>query len=954
MQNGAVYTTQVGYVKKGADAVSYEIVPSTRSLLVLASGQWADGTTTSTSFAKVTCSVYKIVGSKRELCTEKLYFVAGSAYIKGFVFDKGTFDLMIPRSATIVDVSVFVFDKVTSKPTGNPLAMISIPVIHNGTDGTSGASLLCQYSSNGTGNWHDDYQQGTDFWMHQKLSTDKNWSAPMRIVGEQGVKGKDGSYTEFSYGISSMEATSSPTTSPTDVSEWLDGPQKTTAKKPYLWMTICKFSGDGKEGTRYYVRINGKDGVNGTSINIKGNLANSGYLPTSGAALGDCYLIDGELWVYVGEQEGANETNMKYGFVNCGSIKGEPGASATQYFYHIAWANSITKQEDGSIVAEGFTTSNPAGADYAYMGVCYTTDGKNDPDTPATYKWVKVEGKPAITCEVRLDTNTVTLNEKTGKFITEKLGKFRYIKHVGGTEEEVNSVYLLSNNLAIFLKDGAVKGSLMASGESDIMKFIENSKIAQTDIDMIRFFWYDTMLLNLNSDPNATIIKRIRDAQGIPPADTGIKILASSTFTVLRQPKDGERGSAGAKWRQHKGFVQASEAEPYGYMAGGEGEEFIDVVLVGKVWYRCQKSYQSTGTTDPNNTLGTSAFEEYWGAPFTNADFIATDLFLAENAKINLLGSNEVNLYDSSSGGNETGKLFGSYRVPVVTAGSIPYALWLGAETGEGAPFSVTKGGKIYATAGQIGSFEIVTKKDPASDYVFYSLSAHSEGTIYGLPPCDTVLDNYGIAVASHLSTPGNWTSIGLGREMEATSEDTSINPMYRYGAGKLIRVNGDTSNVELDITGIYVSVTSHPNNRSYAFYADNGDIRVYQGKIEVDSGDVEVKKGDFVGTHRPPTAVTDKDRALTDADYFVVCTNDKNTPITLTLPLFPKEGQSFQIYQAGKGKVVVKSTTSRHPIVSHNHDYPSGSQDFTSSTTNQTTWVIYAQGKWYLNFLNH
>ena len=954
MQNGAVYTTQVGYVKKGADAVSYEIVPSTRSLLVLANGHWAEGTTTSTSFAKVTCSVYKVIGSKRELCTEKLYYSASSAYIKGFMFDKGTFYLIIPRSATIVDVSIFVCDKTTSKPTGNPLAMISIPVVHNGTDGTSGASLLCQYSSNGTGNWHDDYQQGTDFWMHQKLSTDTNWSAPMRIIGEQGIKGKDGSYTEFGYGISSMEATSSPTTSPTDVSEWFDGPQKTTAKKPYLWMTTCRFSGDGKEGTRYYVRINGKDGANGTSINIKGNLANSGLLPTSGAALGDCYLINGELWVYVGEQEGGNTDTMVYGFVNCGSIKGAPGANATQYFYHVAWANNITKQEDGSIVAEGFTTSNPAGAAYAYMGVCYNTNGKTDPDTPSVYKWVKVGGKPAITCEVRLDTNTVTLNEKTGKFVTEKLGKFRYIKHVGGTEEEINSVYLLSNNLAIFLKDGVVKGGLMASGESDIMKFIENSKIAQTDIDMIRFFWYDQMLLNLNSDPNGTILKRIRDAQGIPPADTGIKILASSTFTVLRQPKDGERGSAGAKWRQHKGFVKASEAEPYGYMAGGEGEEFIDVVLVGKVWYRCQKSYQSTGITDPNNTLGTSAFEEYWGAPFTNADFIATDLFLAENAKINLLGSNEVNLYDSSSDGNETGKLFGSYRVPVVTAGSIPYALWLGGETGADAPFSVTKGGEIYATAGQIGSFNIVTKKDLVSDYVFYSLSAYSEGTIYGLPPCCTVLDNYGIFVHSDIAVPGNWTHIELGRESELTSNDTSIDPMYRYGAGKLVRINGDTSSVELDITGIYVSIRSHPDNRSYAFYADSGDIRVYQGKIEVDSGDVEVKKGDFVGTHRPPTAVTDKDKALTDADYFVVCTNGERTTITLTLPLFPKEGQSYQIYQAGKGKVVVKSTTSRHPIVSHNHDYPGGSQDFTSNTTNQTTWVIYAQGKWYLNFLNH
>ena len=582
--------------------------------------------------------------------------------------------------------------------------------------------------------------------MHQKLSTDTNWSAPMRIIGEPGIKGKDGSYTDFSYGISSMEATSSPTTSPTDVSEWFDGPQKTTAKKPYLWMTTCRFSGDGKEGTRYYVRINGKDGTNGTSINIKGNLANSGYLPTSGAALGDCYLINGELWVYVGEQEGGNTDTMVYGFVNCGSIKGDPGANATQYFYHVAWANNITKQEDGAIVAEGFTTSNPAGAAYAYMGVCYNTNGKTDPDTPSVYKWVKVEGKPAVTCEIRLDTNTVTLNEKTGKFVTEKLGKFRYIKHVGGTEEEINSVYLLSNNLAIFLKDGVVKGGLMASGESDIMKFIENSKIAQTDIDMIRFFWYDQMLLNLNSDPNGTILKRIREAQGIPPADTGIKILARSTFTVLRQPKDGERGSAGAKWRQHKGFVKASEAEPYGYMAGGEGEEFIDVVLVGKV--------------------------------------IATDLFLAENAKINLLGSNEVNLYDSSSDGNETGKLFGSYRVPVVTAGSIPYALWLGGETGADAPFSVTKGGEIYATAGQIGSFKIVTIKDVnRPDYVFHSLSASAKSTSM-IPACDVILDNYGIATQSQLSVPGNTTRVRLGRNNVSLFGDTKTEAHKRFSAG--------------------------------------------------------------------------------------------------------------------------------------------------------------------------
>lgn len=708
----------IASVSNGEDAVSYEIVPSTSALSVDANGNWASGTVLwdqDKSCAAVKCYVYKVVGSKRELCKGTiLYYTAEGSRNPKSIFNNGFFYVYVGKSASVIDVCVYAFSMAIGKPVGDPLAMASITINHDGTNGKDGASVTCQYASNDTGPWHDGFEQGTDFWMRQKLSTDADWSAPMRIIGEQGVRGNDGSYTEFSYGISSMEATSSPTTSPTDIGEWLDGPQKTTAKKPYLWMTICKFSGKGEAGTRYYVRINGKDGTNGTSINIKGNLDNSGRLPTSGASPGDCYLIAGELWVYVGNQEGGNTDTMMYGFVNCGSIKGDPGDPATQYFYHVAWANSITKQEDGTIVAEGFTTSNPAGAAYAYMGVCYTTDGKTDPDTPSTYKWVKVEGKPAIMCEVRLDTNTVMLNEKTGKFVTEKLGKFRYIKHVGGTEEEINSVYLLSNNLAIFLKDGVVKGGVMASGESDIMKFITNSKIALTDIDQIRFFWYDQMLLNLNSDPNATILKRIRDAQGIPPEDTGIKILASNTFTILRQPIDGERGSAGAIWRQHKGFVDSSETEPYEYMAGGNDEKFIDVVLIGKIWYRCISKYESTGTTDTRNTPGSSEFGKYWAAADMNMTFIATDFLLAENAKINLFGSNEINLYDS----NENGKIFGSFRVPNGNGDDSAYALWLGAETGKKAPFSVTsKGhlvatdvnvsGTIYATDGKIAGMKI-------------------------------------------------------------------------------------------------------------------------------------------------------------------------------------------------------------------------------------------------------
>ena len=224
-------TFHISSVTNGKDAVSYEIVPSTRSLLIEASGNWADGTTTSTGYAKITCSIYKVVGSNRELCTEKLCYSASSAYIKSFAFDKGVFTLLIPRSATVVDISIFALDEATNKPIGDPLAMISIPVIHNGTNGTSGASLLCQYSADNT-SWHDGFTPG-DVWMRQKLSTDTTWSDSMRIVGEPGKSGTNGSYTEYSFGISEKESVASSANSP-GVETWYDMPIPTTKDKPYL------------------------------------------------------------------------------------------------------------------------------------------------------------------------------------------------------------------------------------------------------------------------------------------------------------------------------------------------------------------------------------------------------------------------------------------------------------------------------------------------------------------------------------------------------------------------------------------------------------------------------------------------------------------------------------------------------------------------------------------------
>ncbi len=76
----------------------------------------------------------------------------------------------------------------------------------------------------------------------------------------------------------------------------------------------------------------------------------------------------------------------------------------------------------------------------------------------------------------------------------------------------------------------------------------------------------------------------------------------------------------------------------------------------------------------------------------SNYKSIATHLLLAENATINMLGSNQINLYNQSGGA-----IFGSFRV---VSDDNDYALWLGAALAKDAPFRVTKDGSLYASKG--------------------------------------------------------------------------------------------------------------------------------------------------------------------------------------------------------------------------------------------------------------
>lgn len=176
------------------------------------------------------------------------------------------------------------------------------------------------------------------------------------------------------------------------------------------------------------------------------------------------------------------------------------------------------------------------------------------------------------------------------------------------------------------------------------------------------------------------------------------KVLAEVTGSISFSQR-GDKGQKGALIREHDGFESGS----YKYLSGSGEEEYVDVVCVEGKWYQCTKTYDNA-TSSPSLTDG------HW-TKMSQYKSIATHLLLAENATINMLGSNQINLYNPSGGA-----MFGSFRV---VSNDNDYALWLGAPNGADAPFSVKRSGftkmteaditgKITAKSGSIGDFSIV------------------------------------------------------------------------------------------------------------------------------------------------------------------------------------------------------------------------------------------------------
>lgn len=93
-------------------------------------------------------------------------------------------------------------------------------------DGKDGESVQVRYSSDKS-NWHATFAEG-DVWMQQRVGDKAQWSDPIRIAGEQGAAGADGTYYDYQFAVNdSLDV--APTTG------WQDTPPKVGIGQ-YLWM----------------------------------------------------------------------------------------------------------------------------------------------------------------------------------------------------------------------------------------------------------------------------------------------------------------------------------------------------------------------------------------------------------------------------------------------------------------------------------------------------------------------------------------------------------------------------------------------------------------------------------------------------------------------------------------------------------------------------------------------
>ena len=431
--------------------------------------------------------------------------------------------------------------------------------------------------------------------------------------------------------------------------------KNTTDKKSYIyqdgaWYQMTVDGTDGQDGK------DGQDGSNGLSIVWKGDLATA----PSNPQLNWCYrdTDNGKVYIYNGS---AWELMVLDGSDGADGANGEDGLSVF-ITYHDNAITSTPATPTGNGTTNGWHTNATKAANWmsqkvaasvsegtwgAPIQICGANgqDGKDGSD-----------GTDAVSYWLDLST-TVVVVEKGATAATPSSVILKAYKQIGGNSPtEITSA-------------GVIKWGYNTAAPQNTSTTISNINTAFTYI-----------MVHLIVD------NVIYDRQ---------------TIAILKDGADGAQGAQGRQGAALRGPVDWKNQTTSRRWCNGtltnasypEDAEFIDIVVFNGVYYMCTTSYEGKGseTNAPSST--------YWKATDKQYEFVATNLLMAENAKINFQTSNELYLMDSDG------------NVTAGAAGGDSVNFWAGANEPENGAFKVYNNGTMEATKGKFGVLEIGSDK---------------------------------------------------------------------------------------------------------------------------------------------------------------------------------------------------------------------------------------------------
>ncbi len=319
-------------------------------------------------------------------------------------------------------------------------------------------------------------------------------------------------------------------------------------------------------------------------------------------------------------------------------------------------------------------------------------------------------------------------------------------------------------------------------------------------------------------------------------------------------------GPRGPIPRTHGSFESGS----YTYQSGATGEDYVDLVYINNVWYRCKSTY-----TTSSPTVSDGHWEQ---SQTTGWTFMATKLMLAEQALVQNLRVEDVYITEK---GNGEGNIVLSANKNGITCN-------------QGTFNNVTVTGTINASSGQIGDFTLTSTALTTTIKGVYTTTSgglFKDGSFWvrNKPVWE-------VAIGSAASTDPTRDSSQQACDMYGTSYDNNATDNIM-----IVRKYTKGANI-----GSSASASTSVNNPAYAALSVDTDegpgIRSIGANLFGSIAQSVIRTSSLTSSHT--TAINNNRVGV------VVMTN--SSQVTVSLPSNPMTGQMFTVIRQGSGNVLV------------------------------------------------